>query len=181
MTPRLRASFWCRRLPLVCILKNRCPVTFYLCRSGTPSTSTSGQPCRTSSVWWLCALNVRSSYRFGAAGFLTKKPQPGATTSKVRMLLCSHACPASHSRRLDKAAFIQVTVSAGGFAARWELTPRLLSGPLAHTVSGVQLVDKPALIEFLNEPRVNQTLRLEPCHCGIAQFHQALHVAQAFQ
>jgi hypothetical protein len=36
------------------------------------------------------------------------------------------------------------------------------------------------MIELLNEPCVDQTLRLELCHGGITQFHQALDVAQSF-
>ena len=50
-----------------------------------------------------------------------------------------------------------------------------------HAVSGVKLVDEAAFIEFLNESCVNETLGLEIGHGGIAQFHQTLHVIEAFR
>jgi hypothetical protein len=50
-----------------------------------------------------------------------------------------------------------------------------------HSVGAIELVNKAALIEFFHELSIDQVFRLQSCHGGILQLHQALDVAQAFE
>ena len=52
---------------------------------------------------------------------------------------------------------------------------------LFHSVGGVNLIDKATLVEFFHELSIDQVFRLQSCHGGILQLHQALDVAQAFE
>lgn len=52
---------------------------------------------------------------------------------------------------------------------------------LFDAVSGIQVGDKAAPIEFLNQFCVNESFRFKIGDCGIPQFHQPLHIVQTFR
>jgi len=52
---------------------------------------------------------------------------------------------------------------------------------LSDSISSIEFIDEAASIEFLNKLCTNESLGLEIGHGGIAQFHQTLHVVEAFR
>src|SRR5689334_12766895 len=63
----------------------------------------------------------------------------------------------------------------------WRLEYGAVKWLLFDAVSGIQVGDKAAPIEFLNQFCVNESFRFKIGDCGIPQFHQPLHIVQTFR